>query len=97
MNIHDPASKQITEAKAFIVTLFAERQSRGGKYPDDERIATEIAAVLFKVGRLKKGYADSVENYEKTIREWKGIIEDLSDLQKKLTTELDKVTNKTLS
>lgn len=54
--------QEIESARLRLIALQDERVGRPGqRHADDERISTEIAAVAYRVGKLKKLLRDQIE------------------------------------
>ena len=85
----------VKEAREHVVALIQERESRESKkHPDDARIATEVAAHMFKLGRVEKGLREDSEGMADAIKRNDSSIEEVRGIFALLQKELDIATHR---
>lgn len=87
--------KIMQDGADYLALLEKERAlpGRGGEYADDQRIATETAAHIWELGRIRKAMVEQQHRWVAAMAKNKVVIEEISTLQSGLTRELKLATN----
>lgn len=85
-------------AHEHAAALANERRGRdGGRHANDKRIATEIAAHQFDLGRFEREIVAQNERWKEATARNLETIKEIRDIYARLQTEMDIATNRDLS
>lgn len=90
MNDRKPAEQVIMDATQHVMSIRSERMARETSlHADDERIATETAAQMFRLGRLRKAIEDQNQRWRDGLEKNVSMLKEIDGIYEDLSTELD--------
>lgn len=88
------AAELIQYAVDHAGVLAREREARGGVFPDDRRIATEISSIQYELGKMEKAILDQTQRMRDGIKRNDEAVRSLRAAYKQLQGEFDIATHR---